>query len=104
MHACLIELHVIHGPELNGVNLGNMLHSDKACRNMLMFIGEKMTADFIKKSSDILSNLIDESTTVSNKTCLIISIRVPCEGEICSFFFQLVELQSCPAAAICDKS
>ncbi len=41
MHACLIELHVIYGPDLNGVNLGHMLHSDKACRNMLMFIGEK---------------------------------------------------------------
>ncbi|KAJ8353632.1 hypothetical protein SKAU_G00211990 [Synaphobranchus kaupii] len=61
--------------ELNGLNVGNMLHSDKACRNMLTFIGEKMSAqlaDFIVKSSDQLSILIDESSTVSNKTCLIV--------------------------------
>ncbi|KAL1248866.1 hypothetical protein QQF64_022184 [Cirrhinus molitorella] len=100
-----IQPRLVELQQLNGVNLGNMLHSDKACRNMLMFIGEKMTAqlvDFIKKSSDKFSILIDESATLSNKTCLIIYIRIPYEGEICNFFFQFVELQSCTGAAICD--
>ncbi|XP_073669155.1 E3 SUMO-protein ligase KIAA1586-like [Paramisgurnus dabryanus] len=100
-----IQPQLVELQQLNGVNLGYMLHSDKACRNMLMFIGEKMRTqlvDFIKNSSDKLSILIDESTTVSNKTCLIIYIRIPYEGEVCNFFLQLVELQSCTGSAICD--
>lgn len=37
-----IQPQLVELQQLNGVNLGCMLHSDKACRNMLMFIGEKM--------------------------------------------------------------
>ena len=98
MQPQLVELQ-----QLNGVNLGCMLHSDKACRNINMFIGDKMTAqlaDFIKNSPDKFSILIDESTTASNKTCLIVYIRIPYEGEICNFFFHLIELQSCTGESI----
>lgn len=43
MQPPLVELQ-----QLNGVNIGCMLHSDKACRNMLMFIADKMTAQLVK--------------------------------------------------------
>lgn len=60
-----------------------------------------MLVDFIKNSSDKFCILIDESTTVSNKTCLIIYIRIPYEVEVCNFFFQLVELQL-GTGSVCD--
>uniref|UniRef100_A0A8C6U3T2 HAT C-terminal dimerisation domain-containing protein n=1 Tax=Neogobius melanostomus TaxID=47308 RepID=A0A8C6U3T2_9GOBI len=100
-----IQPQLVELQKLNGVDLGQMLHSDKACRNMLIFIADKMTgklSDFIKKSTHKFSILIDESTTASNKTCLIIYIRIPFEDDICNFFLQLVELQACTGAAICD--
>ncbi|XP_047103608.1 E3 SUMO-protein ligase KIAA1586-like [Schistocerca piceifrons] len=37
---------------------------------------------------------MDESTTVSNKTCLIIYLRLPFEGVACNYFFDIVELES----------
>ncbi len=55
---------------------------------------------FIKKLSEKFSIRTNESTSVSNKTCLIIYIRVPYEGEI--YYFHLVDLESCTGAAICD--
>ncbi|KAK7939074.1 hypothetical protein WMY93_002400 [Mugilogobius chulae] len=100
-----IQPQLVELQQLNGIDLRCMLHSDKACRNMLMFIANKMThklADFIKNSPDKFSILIDESTTASNKTCLIVYIRIPFEGGICNFFYELVELEACTGEAICD--
>ncbi len=73
---------------LNGLNLCNMLQSDKACRNILMFIGEKMSAllaEYVVESLDKFSILLDESTTSSNKTCLIVYICIPFQNQACNF-------------------
>ncbi|XP_060798265.1 E3 SUMO-protein ligase KIAA1586-like [Neoarius graeffei] len=96
---------VIELQELNGVDVGSMLHSNKACQSMLMFITQKMASQlvgFITKSPAKFSILIDESTTVSNKTCLIVYIRIPFDGEVCNFFYQLIELELCTGSAIRD--
>lgn len=37
-----------------------------------------------------------------SNTCPIITIRIPYEGEICYFLFQLVELLLSTTAAVCD--
>ncbi|XP_047115697.1 E3 SUMO-protein ligase KIAA1586-like [Schistocerca piceifrons] len=74
-----------------------MLHSDHACRNIIMLVGEEMKknlAHFLVESGTNCSIMINKSTTVSNKTCLIIYLHLSFEGVACNYFFDIVELES----------
>ena len=37
--------------------------------------------------------MVDESTTLSTKTALIVYIRIPFEGKVCDYFFDLIEVK-----------
>jgi hypothetical protein len=46
--------------------------------------------------------MVDESTTMSRKACLVINLRAFVEGKTSSFFLDLVELESTDAKSITD--
>ncbi|KAJ8287604.1 hypothetical protein COCON_G00002630 [Conger conger] len=65
--------------ELNGVNMGRVLHSNKTCADIIDHIATEMKKRMV---DDIITNrrklclLIDESTTISGKTVLVVCLRV----------------------------
>lgn len=91
---------------LNGTNVGQMLHSDHSCANMINFISNKMSkalAQHLIESGCVFSILIDESTTISNKSSLILYIRCMFDGEPCNYFFDIIELTSLTGEAIAES-
>jgi hypothetical protein len=82
---------------LNGLDMGKMLYSDHSCKNMLCFVSEEMKktlASYIIESEEMFSLMFDESTTCSNKSCVILYIRVMYENEPCNFLFSVLQLES----------
>jgi len=91
-HTALIEV-----MEKNGMGHFSMLFSDHACSDICEHIAASMKhklIDHINNSGYQFSVLVDESTTLSGKTALIIYIRIQYESDVCSFFFGLVELSN----------
>ncbi|XP_074542337.1 E3 SUMO-protein ligase KIAA1586-like [Halichoeres trimaculatus] len=90
--------------QLNGVNVGRVLHSSKTCGVIIDHIADLMKD---KMAKDITENnrklcvLIDESTTISGKSVLVVCLRsalVDANPE--TFFCQLIELSGTTADAI----
>ena len=95
--------------KLNGLNMGRILHSNVSCANIVKHIADemrcKLIADIVEKQCPI-SVLIDKSTTLSQKTTLIIYVRTVFSENIRSpvtFFLDLVELESITAISIASK-
>jgi len=96
--------------ELNGVDMGCILHSTNACINIVNHIGEEkirnLTKEMIKLDSKI-SLIIDESTTLSNVSALIIYVHTCLAGSGMSspvnLFLNLVELQNVTAKGILNS-
>lgn len=89
----------------NGVNMSNLLHTDKACANIINSIASDMRTQLTKSVTDSdskISLLIDESTTISNKTALVIHLRACINGKPTTFFLDLVHLVSADAKSIVD--
>jgi hypothetical protein len=89
-HPKLVEL-----MEKNGMPRCSMLFSEKACSSIIEHIASEMQKKLISylKNTDIpFSVLVDESTTLSSKTALIIYVRVAVHGDICNYFYDLIEL------------
>ena len=90
--------------ELNGLNMGRILHSTNACINIVNHIAEEMRKNLTKKivsSNSKISLTIDESTTLSNVSTLIIYLRT-CVANTSmtspvNLFLDLIELQSVTA-------
>jgi hypothetical protein len=64
--------------ELNGIDMGRILHSTNACINIVNHIGNEMRTTLIRKIIDSKSKfslILDESTTVSLKYVLIVYVR-----------------------------
>jgi len=83
--------------EKNGIPKCSMLFSEKACSSIIEHIAlemKKKLISYLKKSDLPFSVLVDESTTLSSKTALIIYIRVAVDGDICNYFYDLVELSN----------
>ena len=86
--------------ELNGLDMGRILHSTNACSNIVDHIAhemrKKLVSEIIKSGSKI-SILIDESTTISNISSLIIFVRTCLPNHDMNFpvnlFLDLVELK-----------
>ena len=90
---------------LNGVDLGRTLHSRFSCTNIIDHIANEMRSSLteeIVKSGVKFSILIDESTSISRKTVLIIHIRTCLSQSACpiTIFFDIVELKSTRAGDI----
>jgi len=89
-HPAIIEL-----SELNGCMKTSMLHSHHSCANILKHIAKEMRTElnnYIKMTVHPFSIMIDETTTLSTKSVLIVFIRIQVEDEVCNFFYDLVEL------------
>ncbi|XP_069098318.1 E3 SUMO-protein ligase KIAA1586-like [Pleurodeles waltl] len=88
--------------QLNGLNMGCVLHSNNSCADILDHIASGMRK---KLATDILENkrkiclLIDESTTFSGKSVLVLCLRaaVASDSDVRTFFFYLVELDGTTA-------
>ena len=87
---------------LNGVDIGTTLQSDKSCRAILDHIGHEMWFKICKMVIDSdtkMSIIIDESTTISKTSALIIYIKV-CLPEPTTFFLDIIELDDQGAESI----
>lgn len=90
--------------QLNGLNMGRILHSRKSCSNIAVHIGAQMrteVASNIVSSKTKFGILIDESTTASKLSTLIIYLRASFGScDPVTLFLDLVELSSTTAANI----
>lgn len=93
--------------ELNGLDVGKCLFSDHSCKNIIVFVAEKMKEKLLKyilfETEETFSLLFDESTSVSVKTCLILYIRIMYNNEINNWFLDLLELSSQTGNDIADS-
>lgn len=96
--------------ELNGIDLGRILHSDKACANIALHISKEMKKTFVNeiiKNDTKIGLIVDESTSLSNKSSLIVYVRcsLPKKGMLGStnIFLDLVELEGVTAKAVFDS-
>lgn len=74
VHPDIVELQ-----EMNGLDVGNMLFSHHACGNIIKFIASDMSTKLLRyvlKNDVPFALMLDESTTISNKTALIVYIRM----------------------------
>jgi len=82
--------------ERNGNCESTMLFSEKSCSSIIQHIANDMKIElitYLKKSTRPFSVLVDESTTLSLKSTLIIYIRTHFKGDqVSNYFFDLVEL------------
>ncbi|XP_025190416.1 E3 SUMO-protein ligase KIAA1586-like [Melanaphis sacchari] len=91
---------------LNGVNMGRVLQTNKSCANIVDHISNEMR---LKICNDIIENnrklciVVDESTTLSKKTMLVICLRCA-NGDSQEinifFFFDIIELNCTSAESI----
>lgn len=93
--------------EANGLNIGTSLHSRYSGTGMVDCIAVEMRkklCDAVIGGSQKISIMLDESTTVSRKSCMVVYVRTvwPFEGEEECFAYPLglVELPSMTAEAI----
>lgn len=91
--------------ELNGLDMGRVLHSNVTCANIISHIAKNMKQKLLKQcieSDSKFSVLLDESTSLSRKSCLIVYIRtfLPSHTEPVTFLLDLVELENTTASGI----
>lgn len=88
---------------LNKCDTGIILHSETTCKDIINFVAvsmrQKICSQIITQSSK-LSVLIDESTTVSGKSCLIIHISYLLDDMPTIMFLDIVELAKADADTI----
>ena len=82
---------------LNGVDIGRTLQSDKSCHKVCDHIGNEMRARICKiiiESGSKISVLIDEATSISKKSTLIVYIKTCFSESIepITFYLDLIEL------------
>ncbi|XP_041844546.1 E3 SUMO-protein ligase KIAA1586-like [Melanotaenia boesemani] len=98
-HYDLIELQ-----QRNGINMGTSLHSRYSSTAIVQHIAKEMQkkiVDSIVSSSSKLSVLIDEATSLSHKSAMIVYVKASTDGATPEFLFlDLVELESQRAAGI----
>jgi len=91
--------------QLNGLNMGRVLHSNVSCADIIDHIAhemrDKMVADILCNNSKF-SLLVDESTSHSHASILVICMRavVGDAGSPLTFFLDIVELEGADARSI----
>uniref|UniRef100_A0A671K3M9 DUF4371 domain-containing protein n=1 Tax=Sinocyclocheilus anshuiensis TaxID=1608454 RepID=A0A671K3M9_9TELE len=100
-HKTLVELQ-----QLIGVKMGHILHSRFSATNIIESIVKEMLRSIVNNivsSSSKLAVLIDEASTLSRKTTMIVNIKASVLGEPPEFIFlDLVELQDQTSEGIID--
>lgn len=96
----LVDLQVI-----NGVDLGRILQTNVSCIQIIDHIAfemRKKLAKCITENETKLCILVDESTTLSKKSMLVVCLRCAIGelGEINTFFFDIVELNNTSAISV----
>lgn len=95
----LIELQ-----ELNGLHMGSLLFSDHSCCNIIMFVAREMKRELVKYLSGPKCNhfsiIVDESTTVNNRSVLISYVRIMVNDEVQNVFWESSELSGTTAESI----
>lgn len=90
-HAEIISCH-----QLNGTDMGSLLYSPVTCQEIINHISSELKealVNYIITSGTKFSIMIDESTSVSAKCCLVIYIRLVFDDEVTNYFFDLVEIE-----------
>jgi len=82
---------------LNGVDIGRTLQSDKSCHKVFDHIGHEMQARICKEiieSGSKLYILIDEATSISKKSNLMVYVKTCFSDSLepVTFYFELIEL------------
>lgn len=96
----LVDLH-----QINDLHIGRFLQTNKACGDIIDHITLQMRK---KLFSEIVVNkrklciVVDESTTLSHNTMLVICLRaaIASDEEVITFFFDIVELPNTTAETI----
>lgn len=96
----LVDLQII-----NGLDMGRILQTNKACSNIIDHITFEMRK---KLCLDLLHNkrkiciIVDESTTLSQKSMLVICLRsaVSNNNDVITYFFNIIEVQNTSANSI----
>ncbi len=92
-HDSLIELQ-----EINGVNMGTSLHSRYSSTKIVEHIATEMQNKIVHSIvsfSSKLSVLIDEATSLSHKSAMIVNVKASVDGATPEFVsLELVELES----------
>ncbi len=91
-HSDLIDLQ-----NLNGVKVGRVLHSNVVCADIIEHVSVEMKRKLLKyvcEKKPPIAVLVDESTSLSKKSCLVIYIRccIDVQAQPVTFFLDLVEL------------
>uniref|UniRef100_H3A963 Uncharacterized protein n=1 Tax=Latimeria chalumnae TaxID=7897 RepID=H3A963_LATCH len=91
--------------ELNGLNMGRVLQSDKVCADIIDHISAEMRRKVlsnIQEKRTKISVMVDESTALSKRPVLIVCLRaiVGDSPDPLSFFLELLELNDSTAAGI----
>lgn len=76
----------------NSLNMGRILQSDKSCGSIINHITyemKKIICNGIKEHERKICIIVDESTTLSQKTMLIICLRTAIADNKIHFFFIL---------------
>lgn len=89
--------------EVNGLDMGIILHSEDTAGMMADLIASEMRKKLcteIIKSEQKFALVIDESTTFSSKSVLILYLRAFVCTKVTTFFLDLIELEKGDAATI----
>lgn len=97
--------HEIDCQELNGVDMGRILHSNVACGNIQKHISTEMKRKLFERIVQCepkLSLMLDEATSLNKKSSLIIYLRaqLPDMDNPANIFTELVELDDLTAEGI----
>ena len=87
----------------NGLDMGTLLFSDHACAGIIEHIASEMRAqliEHIQKGSGKLSLMLDESTSLSRYSALIVYVRCLVEEEAVNYFLDLVDLKALDSTSI----
>ena len=98
---------LIHLQEINGIDMGSILHSRYSATNIISHITREMRNKLVRSMitrGKKFSVLIDESTSLGNKSTLVVYIKVDLDGKGPNYvFFDLIELNAQDAEHIACK-
>lgn len=87
----------------NGLDMGTLLFSDHACADIIEHIASEMRTQLIEhilERSRKLSLMLDESTSLSRYSALIVYVRCLVEEKPVNYFLDLVDLNALDSSSI----
>ena len=95
--------HLIQLQQTNGIDMGHILHGRTTCTSMINCIASTMRqsiCQFLIKNNRKIGLILDESTSISKKSCLIIYIRALIDEKPENIFLDLCELENQDAISV----